>query len=126
MTKNKSTTNADTTGTNGKSGTVNAREAAQRAKTAIETNPLGVLAGGLAAGLVAGALVPRCERERQALGTLGTRLAEGAIAAGAAAKQSGKEQLSAALFSRDGAREGVAKVMESAVSAAKGAGTKAA
>lgn len=103
-----------------------AREAAQRARDAIESNPLGLLAGGLAAGIIAGALVPRSERERQALGTLGARLAEGAIAAGAAARQSGKEQLSSALLSRDGAREGVAKVMESAVAAAKEAGTKAA
>lgn len=127
MTKNKSTHTSDAAaGTGAKSGTVTPREAAQRAKSAIETNPIGVLAGGLAVGLVAGALVPRSEREREALGTLGARLAEGAFAAGAAAKQSGKEQLSAALFSRDGAREGVAKVMESAVSAAKEAGTKAA
>lgn len=130
MTKTK--THGETSGANGATSSsssnraASAREAAHRAKAAIETNPLGLLAGGLAAGLVAGALVPRSERERQALGSLGARLAEGAIAAGAAAKQSGKEQLSAALFSRDGAREGVAKVMESAVTAAKEAGTKAA
>lgn len=103
-----------------------AHDATVRAKEAIETNPLGLLAGGLAVGLVAGALVPRSEREKQALDALGRRLAEGAVAAAAAAKQSGKEQLSAALFSRDGAREGVAKVMESAVTAAKDAGAKAA
>lgn len=133
MPTNKNTTAGTTTGTGAHGGTshldaqkVKAREAAARAKSAVETNPLGVLAGGLAVGLVAGALVPRSERERQALDALGKRLAEGAIAAGAAAKQSGKEQLSAALFSRDGAREGVAKVMESAVTAAKDAGTKAA
>lgn len=103
-----------------------ARDAAASAREAIESNPLGLLAGGLAVGLVAGALVPRSEREQKALASLGSRLAEGAIAAAGAAKQSGKEQLSAALFSRDGAREGVAKVMESAVSAAKDAGAKAA
>ena len=133
MTKHSNTTGAgETGGATGKSATgfaggkASARDAAARAKDAIETNPLGLLAGGLAAGLVVGALVPRSERERQALGTLGARIAEGAIAAGAAAKQSGKEQLSAALFSPDGAREGVAKVVENAVAAAKEAGTKAA
>ena len=106
--------------------TARARDAAASAREAIEGNPLGLLAGGLAAGLVAGALVPRSEREQKALETLGRRLAEGAIAAAGAAKQSGKEQLSAALFSREGAREGVAKVVENAIAAAKGAGTKAA
>ena len=96
-----------------------AHDAASRASESIESNPLGVLAGGLALGIVAGALVPRSERERELLTGVGKRLADGATAAAAAAKQSGKEQLSAALFSPDGAREGIAKVMENTVKAAK-------
>ena len=126
------TTPGENGGANGKpagrreTAKANARDAAHSAKEAIETNPLGLLAGGLAVGIVAGALVPRSERERQALGTLGARLAEGAVAAAAAAKTSGKEQLSSALLSREGARESVGKVLQSAVSAAKDAGGKAA
>lgn len=103
-----------------------AHDASVRAKQAIESNPLGLIAGGLAVGLVAGALVPRSAREREVLNTLGARLAEGALAAAAAAKASGKEQISSALLSRESARESVTKVVESAVAAAKDAGAKAA
>lgn len=94
-------------------------DAARRAKSGIESSPFGLLAGGLALGIVAGVALPRSEREKEALDALGQRLAEGAFAAAAAAKQTGKEQISAALFSREDARKGVSKVVSSAMNAAK-------
>ena len=96
-----------------------AGDAASRAADAIEANPLAVLAGGLAAGVIAGALIPRTDREREALAPVGRRLAEGAVAAVAAAKTTGKEQLTASILSRDAAKEGARKVFDSALSAAK-------
>lgn len=97
--------------------------AADRARTAVqglEANPIGVLVGGLAVGLIAGVVIPRSEQEKRALKPVGKRLAEGAVAAVAAAKTTGKEQLSGAVLGRDAAKESARKVFESAVSAARG------
>lgn len=101
-----------------------ASDAAARAAVAIEANPLVALAGGVAAGLVAGALIPRSEREKAALQPVGRRIAEGATAAIAAAKSTGKEHLSASVMSRDAAKEGARRVFDSALSAAKEASGK--
>lgn len=99
-------------------------ERARATVSTLEANPMGVLVGGLAFGLVAGALIPRSDREKKALEPVGKRLAEGAVAALAAAKETGKEQLSGTMLSRDAATEGARKVFDSALQAAKG--TKAA
>lgn len=100
-----------------------AREAAfDRAKSAVqglESNPVGVLVGGLTVGLIAGALIPRGAQEKKLLGTVGKRLAEGATAALVAARQTGKEQLSSAVLGRDAAKESARKVFDSAVTAAR-------
>lgn len=98
-----------------------ALERARSTVSTLEANPMGVLVGGLAFGLVAGALIPRSNREKKALAPVGKRLAEGAVAALAAAKETGKEQLSASVLSRDAAAESARKVFDSAVQAAKGA-----
>lgn len=96
-----------------------ALDRARAAVEGMEANPVGVLVGGLAVGLIAGAFVPRSEREKTALRPVGKRLAEGAVAAIAAAKETGKEQLSASVLSRDAAKESARKVFDSALSAAK-------
>lgn len=101
-----------------------ALDRARATVTTLEANPVGVLVGGLAFGLVAGALIPRSDREKKALAPVGKRLAEGAVAALAAAKETGKEQLSGTMMSRDAATESARKVFDSALQAAKG--TKAA
>ena len=69
---------------------------------------------------VAGAFVPRSKREQKLLRPVGKRIATGAAAAVAAAKATGKEQFSSALMSRDTAKEGARKVLDSALKAAKG------
>ncbi|MBN2972044.1 hypothetical protein JW805_08440 [Roseomonas aeriglobus] len=106
-----------------------AREAAfDRAKSAVqglESNPVGVLVGGLTVGLIAGALIPRSAQEKKLLGTVGKRLAEGASAALVAARETGKEQLSGAVLGRDAARESARKVFDSALTAARTGKTKA-
>jgi hypothetical protein len=90
---------------------------------AISSNPLAVLAGGLAVGVVAGALLPRSERERAALDPIGRRLSEGAAAALTAAKDTGKERLNTSILSRDIAQESAKKIFQSAMTAAKGSDT---
>ena len=85
----------------------------------LESNPVGVLVGGLAIGLVAGALVPRSEREKKALKPLGKRIAQGATAALVAARETGKDQLNAKLLSRDTAQDRVRTIFDNALQAAK-------
>jgi len=103
-----------------------AGEYAQRAAEAIESNPMSLVVGGLAAGIVAGALIPRSERERAALAPLGQKLSDGAHAAVQAARETGKAQLTASLLSPDAAKESARAVFDSAVQAAKGGEPKAA
>ena len=97
-----------------------ASDYAQRAAEAIEANPMSVVVGGLAAGLVAGALIPRSERERATLAPLGQKLSDGAHAAIQAARETGKAQLTASLLSPDAAKESARTVFDSAVQAVKG------
>lgn len=87
----------------------------------LESNPIAVLAGGLAVGLVAGALIPRSAREKALLDPVGKSLAAGAVAAIGAAKTTGKNELSSALKGKDAARTSMKTVLDSVVTAAKDA-----
>lgn len=100
-------------------------ERAREAVKGLESNPIGVLVGGLAVGLVAGALVPRGEREKKLLKPVGATLAAGAVAALGAAKDTGKNELSSALKGKDAAKASLKTVLDSVVSAAKDAAATA-
>lgn len=102
-----------------------AHDAAQRATDGIESNPLAVLAGGLALGALAGALLPKSAQEAKVLGPLGKRLSAAATAAAATARDVGKEQLTAALPSKDGAKEQLRSVIGNVVQAATESGKAA-
>ncbi len=92
----------------------------------IEKNPLAIVAGGVALGVVIGALVPRLQKEKELLAPVGKRIAEGATAAAAAAREAGKAEIDAILPQRDAAKEQIGKIIGSAFSAAKdAASTKA-
>jgi len=120
------TKHSDTKKKGNKDKLTEARDAAYgRAKSAVqglEANPIGLLVGGVAVGLIAGAFVPRSDRERTALRPVGKRLAEGAVAALAAAKETGREQLSTSMLGKDAAKESARKVFDSVVTAAKEGG----
>lgn len=103
-----------------------ASSAAQRTAETIEGNPLSVLVGGLAVGVLAGALLPRTERETQMLGPVGKKLGEGATTALKAARDAGLAELSAAGISSDAARDQVKKLVGSVVDAARSASGAAA
>ncbi len=102
-----------------------AHDAAQRAADGIDANPLAVLAGGLALGALAGALLPKSAQEAKVLGPLGKRLSAAATAAAATARDVGKEQLTAALPSKDGAKEQLRSAIGNVVQAATESGKAA-
>lgn len=100
-----------------------ANEATARASDAVETNPLGVLAGGLAIGAIAGALIPRSDREKELLRPVGARIGATAAAAIAAAKETGRTELEARGLTRDSARDQARTLFDNVAKAASGAVT---
>lgn len=109
-----------------------ARDAAERASNVIDTNPIGMIVGGLAVGALAAALVPRGHRERELLAPMGRRVKSTAAAAFAAAKGAGQTELASLGISREAVREqakslfaGLAKAASSASSAAAKASKEA-
>lgn len=101
-----------------------ANDAALRATEAIDSNPMSVFIGGLALGVIAGALIPRSEREKTVLAGVGKRIADTASAAAKAARDTGKEQLSGATLSKDSAKSTAQAIFGSALAAAKEASKK--
>jgi hypothetical protein len=103
-----------------------AREAARRTAQGIESNPLAVLVGGVAIGVLAGALIPRTEQEGKLLGPVGKRINDTAAGAAQAAKDAGKAELDALGLNRDAARDQVGKLLDGVVKALSSAGSAAA
>jgi len=65
----------------------------QRTAESIDAAPMAAVVGGLALGAIAGALLPKSEREGQLLGTAGRRLTDTARQAVQAARDAGKDQI---------------------------------
>jgi len=102
------------------------RDAAHQAGDFVDTNPLGVLAGGLALGALVGALVPRSEREKQILAPMGKKIGMAAVAAFAAAKEAGRGELEELGLTKDGAKEQAKSLLQGVATAASNAGNAAA
>ena len=102
-----------------------ARGKAADAKSAttkgIEENPVAALVAGIAIGAVVGALLPRSEREKTALGPIGSKLNEAARVAAAAAKEAGRETLDDLGINKDAASAQVNKLVEAATKSASAA-----
>jgi len=103
-----------------------AREAARRAAEGIEANPLSVLVGGVALGVLAGALIPRSEQESKLLAPVGKRLTETASGAAQAARDAGKAELDSLGLNKEAARDQVGKVIDGVIKALSSAGAAAA
>jgi ElaB/YqjD/DUF883 family membrane-anchored ribosome-binding protein len=103
-----------------------ARDAARRAAEGIEANPLAVLVGGVALGVLAGALIPRTEQEGKLLGPVGKRLSDTATGAAQAARDAGKAELDALGLNKAAARDQVGKLLGGVVQALSSAGAAAA
>jgi hypothetical protein len=101
------------------------RKVAERAGKAIETNPLAVIAGGIAIGLAAGALLPKTKRETELLGAAGKRLTGVAAGAAEAARDAAKAELGSLPLSKDAARAQVSKLIDQVAKAVSSAGEAA-
>ena len=103
-----------------------ATDAARRTADAVEHNPLAIVAGGLAIGALAGALIPRSEKEKELLAPLGRTLGERARGAIQAAREAGASELQNAGLSKDAAKDQVKTLFQGVAKAASHAGTAAA
>jgi hypothetical protein len=65
----------------------------QSAAERLDTTPMAVVIGGLALGAIAGALLPRTQREQELLGGVGKRLNDTARGAVKAARDAGRGEL---------------------------------
>jgi hypothetical protein len=92
----------------------------------IEANPLGILAGGLALGALAGALVPRSDKEKELLAPLGRQLGERIRAATQAARSAGQEEFANLGLTKDGAKDQVKTLFDGVAKAVSTAGSAAA
>lgn len=108
-----------------------AGETARRTAAGLDANPIGILVGGLAVGVLAGALLPRSDREKELLAPMGARIGATAKAATQAAREAGQNELAEAGISKDAARDqvrglfdGVTKALSSAGAAAVKAATQ--
>lgn len=99
----------------------NARKAADKTAKGIEHNPIVALAGGLAIGVIAAALLPRTAREDKLAGNVGKTVRKTASNAAKAATATAKEQLDSLGVNADAARaqfrDIATKVGKAAVSA---------
>lgn len=104
-------------------------DATRRTAAAVESNPLGILVGGLAVGALAGALLPRSDKEKELLAPVGKRLGDAARSAAEAAKEAGRAELQNRGLTADAGRDQVKSLLSGfgkALATAGTAGAKAA
>ena len=97
--------------------------AAQRLADGIESSPLALVAGGLALGAVAGALLPRSDRERSLLAPVGAKIGGALTAAVAAAREAGQSELDGLGLNRQTARDQARTLVDGLLKAASTAAT---
>lgn len=112
--------NDDSEGAGARQRAIEAYEGARdRASDTLGQAPLLALAGGLAAGALIAALLPRTEAETRAVGPTARRVKGTARAAYEAAKETGTEQLDELGLSRDKAEETIRNLLDGLGGAAK-------
>lgn len=94
-------------------------DARQRTADRLDEAPLIALAGGLVAGALIAALLPRTDTETKALRPVGKRLTETAKAAASAAKDAGTQRLSELGLTPERGSETLRSIFEGASDAAK-------
>jgi ElaB/YqjD/DUF883 family membrane-anchored ribosome-binding protein len=102
-----------------------ASKAKVKSTQTLESNPLAVLAGGLAIGAIVAALIPRTQREDKLVGKVGKTVRATASKAAKTATSTAKEQLNELGLNADAAkgqlRDIVSKISEAASSAGSAA-----
>ena len=93
--------------------------AGRRAADTVSEAPLIALAGGLAAGALLAALLPRTEAERRALRPVGRKLSETTRTAARAAKEAGTSRLDELGLTPDKGKETLRSILEGASDAAR-------
>ena len=82
-------------------------------------NPVALLAGGIALGVLVGLALPRLAKERELLDPIGRTLAERATAAAQAAREAGRQEIDALIPNKDDTKDKVSALFGNVVSAAK-------
>jgi hypothetical protein len=82
-------------------------------------NPVALVAGGVALGVLIGMLIPRAAKERELLDPVGRKLADRASSVAKAAKEAGKQEIDALLPGKDATKERVSALFGNVVNAAK-------
>ena len=93
--------------------------AREKTSDALGEAPLLALAGGLAAGAIIAALLPRTEAETRAIRPTARRVKQGARAAVRAARDTGSQRLDELGLTRDKAEETVRSLLDGVTDAAK-------
>jgi len=102
-----------------------AQDFSERAVALAEANPLSVLVGSLAVGMLTGSLLPRTDREAQLLAPVGRRLSLTARGAVDAAKETARSEFDGLGLSRSSAKDQVGKLIGNVITALTAAGTAA-
>lgn len=93
--------------------------ARRRTADGIDSNPLAAVAGGLALGALAAALLPKTRREEELFGDVGRRLSDTAREAARAAREAGREQIEELGLNKDGVRRRIDEFTDRAVGSVK-------
>ena len=114
-TANQSAANRSGTGQN----SVSTRDKARRTVEELGENPVALVAGGMAVGVLIGMLLPRVAKERELLDPVGRQLAERATAVAQAAKEAGKQEIDSLIPDKEATKERVSALFGNVVNAAK-------
>jgi ElaB/YqjD/DUF883 family membrane-anchored ribosome-binding protein len=96
-----------------------ARTAGRRTVEGVEANPMAAVVGGLALGVIAGALIPKTRQEEKVLGAAGRKVTDSARQAVQAAKDAGREQIDELGLSKDGLQRRLGEFTDKAAGAVR-------
>jgi ElaB/YqjD/DUF883 family membrane-anchored ribosome-binding protein len=96
-----------------------ARSAGKRTVEGVEANPLAAVVGGLALGVIAGALLPKTRHEEKVLGSAGRKVTDTARQAIDAAKDAGRSQIDELGLSKDGLQRKLGEFTDKAAGAVR-------